>query len=135
MIGTALSRQQMERLLRQLAELEQPWNCPHGRSFFRRSPLLLAFWTSKGARAFPVTVVVLFFIQLRRPTGPTLRHLAHLPSIERAAPPLDLTAPSPPRSKRRRTASLEPATAAAARGDGEADDDDDDDDDDAQDDA
>jgi len=31
MIGTALTLSQMSRLLNQLATLDQPWNCPHGR--------------------------------------------------------------------------------------------------------
>jgi DNA mismatch repair protein PMS2 len=29
--GTALSRREMEKLVHRLADLEQPWNCPHGR--------------------------------------------------------------------------------------------------------
>jgi DNA mismatch repair ATPase MutL len=31
MVGTALSRREMEKLVHRLADLEQPWNCPHGR--------------------------------------------------------------------------------------------------------
>ncbi|ETW10069.1 hypothetical protein H310_00455 [Aphanomyces invadans] len=35
MIGTALKRDEMQKILLQLAELEQPWNCPHGRPTMR----------------------------------------------------------------------------------------------------
>ena len=31
MIGTHLSKSQMERVLARLSELQAPWNCPHGR--------------------------------------------------------------------------------------------------------
>ena len=31
MVGDALSRSQMEAVVRKLSELERPWNCPHGR--------------------------------------------------------------------------------------------------------
>jgi DNA mismatch repair protein PMS2 len=44
MIGTALSLSQMTRLLNQLASLDQPWNCPHGRPTMRHlahTPILL----------------------------------------------------------------------------------------------
>lgn len=35
MVGTALSISEMSRLLKQMAQTEQPWNCPHGRSTMR----------------------------------------------------------------------------------------------------
>ncbi|KAF6813510.1 DNA mismatch repair protein pms2 [Colletotrichum plurivorum] len=35
MIGKALAKQQMERLVRHMGELDKPWNCPHGRPTMR----------------------------------------------------------------------------------------------------
>eukprot|EP00727_Mastigamoeba_balamuthi_P000099 m51a1_g10086 putative dna mismatch repair protein (771) ;mRNA; r:76100-80767 len=35
MIGTALTRAQMQRIVRHLGELEKPWRCPHGRPTMR----------------------------------------------------------------------------------------------------
>lgn len=35
MVGTALSRSQMKTLLNHMAEIEHPWNCPHGRPTMR----------------------------------------------------------------------------------------------------
>uniref|UniRef100_A0A8C4QGI1 Mismatch repair endonuclease PMS2 n=1 Tax=Eptatretus burgeri TaxID=7764 RepID=A0A8C4QGI1_EPTBU len=35
MIGTALSASDMKRLLQHMGEMEQPWNCPHGRPTIR----------------------------------------------------------------------------------------------------
>jgi len=35
MVGTALSRADMRRLVDHMGELEQPWNCPHGRPTLR----------------------------------------------------------------------------------------------------
>jgi DNA mismatch repair protein PMS2 len=35
MIGTALTMKKMKRILERLGELEQPWNCPHGRPTLR----------------------------------------------------------------------------------------------------
>jgi len=35
MVGTSLSRQDMVRLVRHMGEIEQPWNCPHGRPTIR----------------------------------------------------------------------------------------------------
>ncbi|XP_058065931.1 mismatch repair endonuclease PMS2 [Anopheles bellator] len=35
MMGTALSLSQMVRLVRHMGEIEQPWNCPHGRPTMR----------------------------------------------------------------------------------------------------
>jgi DNA mismatch repair protein PMS2 len=35
MVGDALDTPQMTRLLKGLAAVEQPWNCPHGRPTMR----------------------------------------------------------------------------------------------------
>lgn len=35
MIGTALSQKEMDKIVRRLADVEQPWNCPHGRPTMR----------------------------------------------------------------------------------------------------
>lgn len=35
MIGTALSEREMTGIIRQLVNIEQPWNCPHGRPTMR----------------------------------------------------------------------------------------------------
>ncbi|KAI1004832.1 hypothetical protein K3495_g3384 [Podosphaera aphanis] len=35
MIGTSLARNQMEKVVRHLGELDKPWNCPHGRPTMR----------------------------------------------------------------------------------------------------
>jgi DNA mismatch repair protein PMS2 len=35
MIGTALEKTRMEKVVNQLADIEQPWNCPHGRPTLR----------------------------------------------------------------------------------------------------
>ncbi|XP_057329736.1 mismatch repair endonuclease PMS2 [Microplitis mediator] len=35
MIGTALNTSEMERLLTQMSQMENPWNCPHGRPTIR----------------------------------------------------------------------------------------------------
>lgn len=35
MVGKALSRGQMERLVRHMSEIDKPWNCPHGRPTMR----------------------------------------------------------------------------------------------------
>ena len=35
MIGTALSQKEMERIVSRLADVEHPWNCPHGRPTMR----------------------------------------------------------------------------------------------------
>jgi DNA mismatch repair protein PMS2 len=42
MIGTALDRAQMTRVVQHLAEIEQPWNCPHGRPTMRHVADLVA---------------------------------------------------------------------------------------------
>lgn len=35
MIGTALNHSEMKKVLSHMAEIEQPWNCPHGRPVMR----------------------------------------------------------------------------------------------------
>lgn len=35
MIGSALSKQDMQRLITHMGEIEHPWNCPHGRPTMR----------------------------------------------------------------------------------------------------
>lgn len=35
MVGKALNLRQMERIVRNMAEMEKPWNCPHGRPTMR----------------------------------------------------------------------------------------------------
>ena len=35
MIGTALSQEEMENIVRKMYGIEQPWNCPHGRPTMR----------------------------------------------------------------------------------------------------
>ena len=35
MIGTALNKQQMKKLLSHMSEIDHPWNCPHGRPTMR----------------------------------------------------------------------------------------------------
>lgn len=35
MIGTALSQREMEKIVKRLADVEHPWNCPHGRPTMR----------------------------------------------------------------------------------------------------
>ncbi|GKU02062.1 dna mismatch repair protein pms2 [Fusarium langsethiae] len=47
MIGKALTHEQMETLVRHMAELDKPWNCPHGRPTMRHL-CRLDSWDSKG---------------------------------------------------------------------------------------
>ncbi|EPQ28458.1 uncharacterized protein PFL1_03761 [Pseudozyma flocculosa PF-1] len=42
MIGTALQKRQMKRILEHMGEIEQPWNCPHGRPTMRHLACLQA---------------------------------------------------------------------------------------------
>ena len=42
MIGKALTRRTMERILGHLATLQSPWNCPHGRPTMRHLAVLPA---------------------------------------------------------------------------------------------
>lgn len=48
MIGKALSRQQMDRIVRHMGEMEKPWNCPHGRPTMRHLCGLDAAWNDRG---------------------------------------------------------------------------------------
>lgn len=50
MIGKALSRQQMERVVQHMGEMEKPWNCPHGRPTMRHLCGLGAAWDERGWR-------------------------------------------------------------------------------------
>lgn len=50
MIGKALSRQQMERVVRHMGEMEKPWNCPHGRPTMRHLCGLGGAWDERGWR-------------------------------------------------------------------------------------
>ena len=52
MIGTALEPSKMAGLVRQLASLEQPWNCPHGRPTLRHLISLAQLSTTPAAKAF-----------------------------------------------------------------------------------
>ena len=47
MIGKSLSLRQMERLVRQMGEIDKPWNCPHGRPTMRHV-LGLGAWEGWG---------------------------------------------------------------------------------------
>ncbi|KAI1344570.1 DNA mismatch repair protein MutL [Xylariaceae sp. FL0016] len=49
MIGKPLSKQQMEKLVRHMGELDKPWNCPHGRPTMRHLCGLGA-WDEMGWR-------------------------------------------------------------------------------------
>jgi DNA mismatch repair protein PMS2 len=49
MIGKALTHGQMETLVRHMAELDKPWNCPHGRPTMRHL-CRLDSWDAKGWR-------------------------------------------------------------------------------------
>eukprot|EP00775_Hariotina_reticulata_P007978 gene7978-8176_t len=40
MIGSALTKQQQAKILSRLAELDAPWNCPHGRPTMRHLTVL-----------------------------------------------------------------------------------------------
>lgn len=41
MIGTALNTSEMQRLVTQMAQMQNPWNCPHGRPTIRHLLSLL----------------------------------------------------------------------------------------------
>ena len=43
MIGTALSQKEMEKVVQRLADVERPWNCPHGRPTMRHAGDILPF--------------------------------------------------------------------------------------------
>ncbi|AEO66719.1 uncharacterized protein THITE_2115054 [Thermothielavioides terrestris NRRL 8126] len=48
MIGRALSRRQMERVVRHMGEMEKPWNCPHGRPTMRHLCGLGSAWDGRA---------------------------------------------------------------------------------------
>ena len=52
MIGTALEPAKMRTLVSQLARLDQPWNCPHGRPTLRHLVSLDALAQQAAAKAF-----------------------------------------------------------------------------------
>ena len=52
MIGTALEPSKMRQLVLQLAQLDQPWNCPHGRPTIRHLCDMEALSQTGAARAF-----------------------------------------------------------------------------------
>ncbi|KAK0743575.1 hypothetical protein B0T18DRAFT_430826 [Schizothecium vesticola] len=47
MIGRALGRRQMERVVRHMGEMEKPWNCPHGRPTMRHLCGLGGAWDGR----------------------------------------------------------------------------------------
>lgn len=47
MIGRALSRRQMEKVVRHMGEMEKPWNCPHGRPTMRHLCGLGGVWQGR----------------------------------------------------------------------------------------
>ena len=52
MIGTALEPSKMKALVSQLARLDQPWNCPHGRPTLRHLVSLKDLAKQSAAQAF-----------------------------------------------------------------------------------
>ena len=52
MIGTALEPAKMKSLIAQLARLDQPWNCPHGRPTLRHLVSLADLAQQSAAQAF-----------------------------------------------------------------------------------
>ncbi|RDA88967.1 hypothetical protein CP532_0710 [Ophiocordyceps camponoti-leonardi (nom. inval.)] len=65
MIGQALTPNQMATLVKQMGELDKPWNCPHGRPTMRHLCQLSA-WESKSWRAdssYPVLSSWMSFVQ------------------------------------------------------------------------
>lgn len=52
MIGTALEQHKMRTIVAQLAELEQPWNCPHGRPTLRHLIDLTSLARTRAATGF-----------------------------------------------------------------------------------
>jgi DNA mismatch repair protein PMS2 len=48
MIGRALSRSQMEKVVRHMGEMEKPWNCPHGRPTMRHLCGLGGAWDERA---------------------------------------------------------------------------------------
>jgi DNA mismatch repair protein PMS2 len=56
MIGTALPPAQMARIVANLAHLEQPWNCPHGRPTMRHLLYLADLYQNRGRGPPPAFV-------------------------------------------------------------------------------
>ena len=52
MIGTALEPSKMKQIVSQLARLDQPWNCPHGRPTLRHLVSLNDLAQQPASRAF-----------------------------------------------------------------------------------
>eukprot|EP00967_Tisochrysis_lutea_P139406 scaffold253263_cov30-Tisochrysis_lutea.AAC.4 len=52
MIGTALDAHKMRTIVAQLSELDQPWNCPHGRPTLRHLIDLSTLTTTRAAQLF-----------------------------------------------------------------------------------
>ncbi|KAL8320319.1 hypothetical protein RB597_006861 [Gaeumannomyces tritici] len=48
MVGRALSRAQMEKVVRHMGEMEKPWNCPHGRPTMRHLCGLASAWDKRA---------------------------------------------------------------------------------------
>ncbi|KAJ1451026.1 hypothetical protein M885DRAFT_530745 [Pelagophyceae sp. CCMP2097] len=113
MIGTHLSKPEMERLLRQMAHLDQPWNCPHGRPTMRYLARAPDSAPSQGAGddgGGPAAS--------QRPPSPGRGAPAGgRSSGGRSASASPSAAPSPvePRAKRPRRAAAEAADAKVAR--------------------
>jgi DNA mismatch repair ATPase MutL len=51
MIGTALSRKEMDKIVQRLADVEHPWNCPHGRPTMRHVGDVLPMFLKDERRA------------------------------------------------------------------------------------
>jgi DNA mismatch repair protein PMS2 len=51
MIGTALSQKEMDKIVRRLADVEHPWNCPHGRPTMRHVGEILSSFQQDERRA------------------------------------------------------------------------------------
>ena len=49
MIGTALSHAEMETVVKKMVDVEQPWNCPHGRPTLKHVSELLGVLTGDEA--------------------------------------------------------------------------------------
>jgi hypothetical protein len=51
MIGTALSQKEMDKIVQRLADMERPWNCPHGRPTMRHVGDVLPMFLKDERRA------------------------------------------------------------------------------------
>ena len=58
MIGTALDKPQMRRLVTNMGLLEQPWNCPHGRPTMRHLVDLAQVNAPIAAAAMPAAATL-----------------------------------------------------------------------------